>query len=88
MIKCMKFSYEALILVSRLFLFEFLGEWKLVDKCAGLCLVNRFNLNEVNKCLVHWGSGTVNLELWSEVRPVSKETPLRISHEYEVKQLS
>ena len=57
----------------------------LVDKCAGLSLVNRFNIDEVKKCLIHWGTGTVNLELWSEERPVSKETPLTISHEYEVR---
>lgn len=61
------------------------GEWMLIDKCAGLSLINRFNTSQVNKCLVHWGTGTVNLELWSEERPVSKETPLRICHEYEVK---
>ncbi|KAF7126946.1 hypothetical protein RHSIM_Rhsim11G0034700 [Rhododendron simsii] len=60
------------------------GEWMLFDKCTGLGLVNRFNVSEVHKCLVHWGTGTVNLELWSEDRPVSKESPLRISHEYEV----
>ncbi|KAL0297456.1 UNVERIFIED_CONTAM: Alpha-glucosidase 2 [Sesamum radiatum] len=60
------------------------GEWKLVDKCVGLALVNRFNISQVYKCLIHWGTGTVNLELWSEERPVSKESPLRISHEYEV----
>ncbi|KAI8530784.1 hypothetical protein RHMOL_Rhmol11G0086100 [Rhododendron molle] len=60
------------------------GEWMLFDKCTGLGLVNRFNVSEIHKCLVHWGTGTVNLELWSEDRPVSKESPLRISHEYEV----
>ncbi|KAG1354201.1 alpha-glucosidase 2 [Cocos nucifera] len=62
------------------------GEWMLVDKCAGLSLVNRFNLSQVKKCMVHWGSGTANLELWSEERPVSKDSPLRFCHEYEVKQ--
>lgn len=60
------------------------GEWKLVDKCLGLALVNKFNIKEVQKCLIHWGTGTVNLELWSEQRPVSKESPLKISHSYEV----
>lgn len=57
----------------------------LVDKGLGLALVNRFRNSEVCKCLVHWGTGTVNLELWSEERPVSKESPLRISHEYLVR---
>jgi alpha-glucosidase len=61
------------------------GEWMLVDKCTGLGLVNRFDVSEVHKCLVHWGTGTVNLELWSEERPVSQQSPLRISHEYEVR---
>ncbi|OIV92940.1 hypothetical protein TanjilG_20602 [Lupinus angustifolius] len=60
------------------------GEWRLIDKCLGLALVNRFNVAEVFKCLVHWDSGSVNLELWSEGRPVSKQSPLRISHQYEV----
>ncbi|OAY72905.1 Alpha-glucosidase 2 [Ananas comosus] len=63
------------------------GEWMLVDKCTGVCLINRFELSQVSKCLLHWGTGTVNLELWSEERPVSKDTPLRICHEYEVKQI-
>ncbi|KAK4401016.1 hypothetical protein Sango_1207700 [Sesamum angolense] len=63
------------------------GEWKLVDKCVGLALVNRFNISQVYKCLIHFGTGTVNLELWSEDRPVSKESPLRISHEYEVTEI-
>lgn len=60
------------------------GEWKLIDKCLGLALVNRFNIAQVHKCVIHWGTGTVNLELRSEDRPVSKESPLKISHEYEV----
>ncbi|GAY35288.1 hypothetical protein CUMW_278270, partial [Citrus unshiu] len=30
-----------------------------------------------------FSSGTVNLELWSEERPVSKQSPLAVSHEYE-----
>ncbi|KAF5735631.1 neutral alpha-glucosidase C [Tripterygium wilfordii] len=64
------------------------GEWMLIDKCLGLALVNRFNVTEVGKCLIHWGTGTVNLELWSENRPVSKESPLRISHEYEVRAIA
>ncbi|KAK3126893.1 hypothetical protein QOZ80_7AG0564620 [Eleusine coracana subsp. coracana] len=64
------------------------GEWMLVDKCAGLSLVNRFDPSQVSKCLVHWGTGDLNMELWSEERPVSKDTPLRIYHQYEVRQTS
>ncbi|XP_026406410.1 uncharacterized protein LOC113301799 isoform X2 [Papaver somniferum] len=64
------------------------GEWILFDKCLGFGLVNRFNMDEVYKCMVHWGTGTVNLELWSEERPVSKESPLKISHQYEVRPIS
>ncbi|KAF5193014.1 Alpha-glucosidase [Thalictrum thalictroides] len=64
------------------------GEWMLVDRCLGLGLVNQFNVDEVYKCLIHWGTGTVNLELWSEERPVSKQSPLRISHAYEVRPIS
>lgn len=62
------------------------GEWMLVDKCLGVSLFNRFNVKEVHKCLIHWGTGNVNLELWSEQRPVSKQSPLTISHEYEVRE--
>ncbi|KAL8498688.1 hypothetical protein ACS0TY_021866 [Phlomoides rotata] len=60
------------------------GEWRLVDKCLGLALVNRFSISQVHKCLLHWGTGTVNLELFSEQRPVSKQSPLKLSHEYEI----
>ncbi|KAK2373633.1 alpha-glucosidase [Trifolium repens] len=60
------------------------GEWRLVDKCLDLALVNRFNVAEVLKCLIHWDFGTVNLELWSESRPVSEQSPIRVSHQYEV----
>lgn len=61
------------------------GEWMLVDKCLGVALVNQFNVDQVYKCLLHWGTGTLNLELWSEDRPVSKQSPLRICHQYEVR---
>lgn len=64
--------------------FCFLGKWMLVDKSLNLQLVNMFDVSQVVKCIVNWDSGTVNLELWSEDRPVSKETPLEIEHEYEV----
>ncbi|XP_044481908.1 alpha-glucosidase 2 isoform X2 [Mangifera indica] len=60
------------------------GKWTLVDGRVGLGLVNRFNAEEVYKCYIHWGPARVNLELWSEERPVSKQSPLRICHEYEV----
>lgn len=63
------------------------GEWMLCDKCVGLGLINRFDTKEVYKCMVHWGTGTVNLELWSEERPVSKDSPLKISHQYEVRRI-
>ncbi|KAK1367710.1 alpha-glucosidase 2 [Heracleum sosnowskyi] len=59
------------------------GEWMLVDKCLGVALVNTFIISQVYKCLIHWGTGTVNLELWSEDRPVSKKSPLTVCHKYE-----
>ncbi|KAM3403740.1 hypothetical protein ACQJBY_007078 [Aegilops geniculata] len=62
------------------------GEWMLVDKCAGVSLVNSFDPSQVSKCLVHWGTGNLNMELWSEERPVSKDTPLTICHQYELRQ--
>ncbi|KMZ74917.1 alpha-glucosidase, family GH31 [Zostera marina] len=61
------------------------GKWMLVDKRAGTMLVNHFDPDQVNKCLIHWGACSVNLELWSEERPVSDNTPIMISHQYEVK---
>ncbi|XP_031502686.1 uncharacterized protein LOC116265867 isoform X1 [Nymphaea colorata] len=60
------------------------GEWMLVDRCAGRGLLNRFDVGEVHTCFIHWGTGTCNLELWSVGRPVSKDAPLQIYHEYEV----
>lgn len=59
----------------------------LIDKCLGLALVNQFSIDQVYKCLLHWGTGTVNLELWSEDRPVSKKSPLRICHQYVVREV-
>ncbi|CAM8883103.1 unnamed protein product [Rhodiola kirilowii] len=64
------------------------GEWKLVDKCLGMELVNRFDVDQVYKCYIHWGTGTVNLELWSEDRPVSTSSPLEICHQYEVRAIT
>ncbi|PWA54167.1 heteroglycan glucosidase 1 [Artemisia annua] len=61
------------------------GEWVLIDNGLGFGLVNKFSINQVNKCRVTWDSGTVNLELWSQERPVSKNSPLGISHSYEVR---
>lgn len=63
------------------------GEWRLVDKCLGYALVNRFSITQVHKCRIYWGTGNVNLELRSEDRPVSKVSPLQVSHEYEVVRL-
>jgi alpha-glucosidase len=60
------------------------GEWRLMDYETGLGVVNRFNVNEVAVCHVKWGPGSVALELWSEERPVSKDTPLSITHEYDL----
>ncbi|KAG0578554.1 hypothetical protein KC19_4G032600 [Ceratodon purpureus] len=60
------------------------GEWKILDQQTGLGVINRFDVNQVALCNVKWGPGSVALELWSEERPVSKDTPLTISHEYEL----
>ncbi|CAM6098678.1 unnamed protein product [Calypogeia fissa] len=60
-------------------------EWTLIDKESGSSLVNRFQLEEVATCLIHWAPGVCNLELWSAERPVSKDTPIIVSHEYEFK---
>ncbi|KAI5082028.1 hypothetical protein GOP47_0001771 [Adiantum capillus-veneris] len=59
------------------------GEWMIVDTCANVSLVNRFNVEEVEQCLICWGPGTCFLELWSPERPISKATPISIHHTYE-----
>lgn len=64
------------------------GKWMLINKHLGLALVNRFSTKEVYKCSIQWGIGTVNMEISTEERPVSKQSPLRICHEYEVTAIS
>ncbi|CAA3016042.1 Hypothetical predicted protein [Olea europaea subsp. europaea] len=32
---------------------EDVGEWKPIDKCVGLALVNQFDISQTYKCLVH-----------------------------------
>jgi alpha-glucosidase len=61
-----------------------IGEWMLHDTETDLSLINRFKVDEVDACLIHWGPCSCNLELFSPERPVSKDTPLTISHEYEM----
>ncbi|CAI5492219.1 unnamed protein product [Closterium sp. Naga37s-1] len=60
------------------------GEWSLVDPGTGRTVVNRFNPSQVQACFVYWGSGFCNLELVSEERPVSVETPLIVNHSYSI----
>jgi hypothetical protein len=59
------------------------GAWTLVDTETGLAMTNRFDVNQVELCVVSWCPASVTIELWSEERPVSKETPIVISHGYE-----
>ena len=69
-------------------IFVIVGEWRLVDDGSGWTLVNAFQLSQVDMCFIHWGEGdgggNCNLELWSQERPVSMDTPLAINHEYRV----
>ncbi|GJP34984.1 hypothetical protein CLOM_g19456 [Closterium sp. NIES-68] len=60
------------------------GEWSLVDPGTGRTVVSRFNPSQVHECFIYWGSGFCNLELVSEERPVSVETPLRIDQSYSI----
>jgi hypothetical protein len=60
----------------------------LVDKRTNLSLVNCFDLSQVSICKLHWGTDHLNMELWSEQRAVSKDTPLRICHHYEVRKIN
>eukprot|EP00898_Chlorokybus_atmophyticus_P002558 jgi/Chlat1/3302/Chrsp22S03466 len=60
------------------------GVWKLIDTERGYTLTNRFDVTQVNKCMLHWSGDTVSLELWSEERPCTASTPLVIAHEYQV----
>uniref|UniRef100_J3MK77 Uncharacterized protein n=2 Tax=Oryza brachyantha TaxID=4533 RepID=J3MK77_ORYBR len=64
------------------------GEWMLVDNRANLSLVNCFDLSQVSMCKLHWGTDHLSMELWSEPRLVSKGTPLRICHHYEVRKIN
>eukprot|EP00271_Cylindrocystis_brebissonii_P002380 TRINITY_DN12974_c0_g1_i1.p1 TRINITY_DN12974_c0_g1~~TRINITY_DN12974_c0_g1_i1.p1 ORF type:complete len:810 (-),score=150.92 TRINITY_DN12974_c0_g1_i1:473-2902(-) len=63
------------------------GEWTLLDRASGWALVNRFPLADVETCFVHWGGSSCNLELWSPERPVSADSPIIISHEYEARKI-
>eukprot|EP00897_Mesotaenium_endlicherianum_P004111 jgi/Mesen1/3728/ME000203S02822 len=58
------------------------GEWALVLPTH--VVTNTFDVRDVETCLLHWGGTFCNLELWSTERPVSKETPLSVSHCYDV----
>lgn len=60
------------------------GEWTLMDTETDLAVINRFDVNEVDTVHYKWGPGNITLELWSKERPVSKDTPLEINHEYEL----
>lgn len=62
---------------------ECAGEWTVVDTETGLAMTNRFDLNQVELCVVNWCPASVTIELWSEERPVSKETCIVISHDFE-----
>ena len=57
--------------------------WMLVDTETGLAMTKRFDVNQVELFVVSWYSAYVTIELWSEERPVSKDTPIVISHGYE-----
>jgi len=59
------------------------GEWTLIDTETDLAVTNRFDLQQVELCVVSWCPGSCTFELWSQERPVSKDTPIEISHEYE-----
>jgi hypothetical protein len=66
----------------------YVGVWTLTNSETGLAVVNHFNVEEVAICFVHWEATSVNLELWSQERPVSVDSPIKISHYYSVKQIS
>jgi alpha-glucosidase len=59
------------------------GAWTLIDTETDLAVTNRFDLNQVELCVLSWCPASCTIELWSEERPVSKDTPIEISHEYE-----
>lgn len=63
------------------------GEWMLVDREEGWAMVNKFDVEEVDTCFVHWGGGFCNLELYSPERPVSAANSLSLTHEFEVRRV-
>ncbi|GAQ86902.1 Glucosidase II catalytic (alpha) subunit and related enzymes [Klebsormidium nitens] len=64
------------------------GVWTLSNSETGLAIANHFEIDQVAICFVHWEATSVNLELWSQERPVSAESPIQLSHYYSIKEIS
>lgn len=63
------------------------GEWRMVNRPAGITLVNRFPKAEVARCFARWvakNQNLVSLVLWSEKRRLAPGESLQLDAEYEV----
>lgn len=62
----------------------FVGKWIFFDFEIGLGVVNRFDVNEVERCYVNWGFGFVIFEFWLKEWFVLKDIFLFILYEYDL----
>jgi hypothetical protein len=61
------------------------GEWRIVNRRAGLTLVNRFTKTQVERCFARWGAknqNVVGLVLWSGKRRLEPGESIRLDAEY------
>jgi hypothetical protein len=61
------------------------GEWRIVNRRAGLTLVNRFTKAQVERCFVRWGAknqNVVGLVLWSAKRRLEPGESMRLDADY------
>ena len=61
------------------------GEWRIVNRRAGLTLVNRFTKAQVERCFARWGAknqNVVGLVLWSGKRRLEPGEGMRLDADY------
>jgi hypothetical protein len=62
------------------------GEWRIVNRRAGLMLTNRFTKAHVARCIVRWiakNQNYVSLILWSEKRRLEPGESMRLDADYD-----
>jgi hypothetical protein len=61
------------------------GEWRIVNRRAGLMLTNRFPKAQVERCIARWvakNRNSVSLVLWSEKRRLEPGESMRFDADY------